>query len=754
MATLADSLVSSTARKLPLRMRPDLTAHRHRYQGRVGWVIKEPLGLQYTRLHEEEYAILQMLDGESSLDDIKERFEAEFPPQKITLDELQRFIGSLHQSGLLIADVPGQGKQLKKRRDERKWKELLSTLSNILSIRFRGIDPDRLLTWMHPKLKWIYTPWAVAAWFVLGLSAALLVAVEFDVFRSKLPAFHQFFNLHNAFLLAVALMVTKVIHEFGHGLTCKHFGGECHEMGVLVLVLTPCLYCNVSDSWMLPNKWHRAAIGVAGMYVEIAIASVCTFLWWFSEPGLLNNLCLSTMFVCSVSTVMFNANPLLRYDGYYILSDISEIPNLRQKSTDILQRKLREWCLGLESPEDPFLPQRNQMFFALYTVAAAVYRWVVVFSILWFLYKFFQPYRLEIIGQMIGVASLFGLVGQPLWKVGKFFYQPGRTGKVKKPHVYASLGVLAAAAAVVLFVPFPHHVMCPLEIQARDASKVFVVVPGVLAKSDVKPGDRVREGARLALLVNEDLLLKIEELEGQREQYQARLENLDKLKFEDPEAIRHIPETVKSLDSVEKQLAKKRHDLRRLTLTANAGGTVLPPPEKTNKQKDDEDRLPVWTGVPMDPKNLGCYMAERELFCLIGDPNLLQANLVIEQADMEFIRRNPERLPEEERQYVEIMLDELPGDRFEGHIDAVATDKLKVSPQQLSNKSGGELATKTDEAGVERPQTTSYEARVHLPDTEGVLRLGLRGRAKIQTAPQTLARRFWRYVTQTFHFKL
>ena len=79
--------------------------------------------------------------------------------------------------------------------------------------------------------------------------------------------------------------MTKILHEFGHGLSCKHFGGECHEIGVMFLVLTPCLYCNVSDSWMLPNRWHRAAIGAAGMYVELVLASICTFIWWFTEPG-------------------------------------------------------------------------------------------------------------------------------------------------------------------------------------------------------------------------------------------------------------------------------------------------------------------------------------------------------------------------------------------------------------------------------------------------------------------------------------
>ena len=125
------------------------------------------------------------------------------------------------------------------------------------------------------------------------------------------------------------------------------------------------------------------------------------------------------MFVCSVSTVIFNANPLLRYDGYYILADLAEIPNLRQKATTILSRKMGEWCLGLENPEDPFLPQRNQGFFAVYSVASAFYRWFVVFSILLFLYKFFKPYGLEVIGQMMVLGVAVGAVGHAVVPGGK-----------------------------------------------------------------------------------------------------------------------------------------------------------------------------------------------------------------------------------------------------------------------------------------------------------------------------------------------
>ena len=169
MVTLHDSLVSSSARALAIRKRPDLIARRQHYQGRTYWVVKDPLGLQYFRFHEEEYAILQMLDGTISMDQIKERFEDEFPPQKITLDELQQFLGMLHRSGLVVADVSGQGRQLRLRRDKRKRQEWLQTLGNILCIRFKGFDPERLLNWLYPYMRWFFSLQAATVWLLLAL---------------------------------------------------------------------------------------------------------------------------------------------------------------------------------------------------------------------------------------------------------------------------------------------------------------------------------------------------------------------------------------------------------------------------------------------------------------------------------------------------------------------------------------------------------------------------------------------------------
>lgn len=751
--TLTDSLVSSSSRGMPLRKRPDLSARRQQYLGRSYWVVKEPVGLNYFRFQEEEFAILQMLDGKTSLDEIKERFEAEFPPQKITLEELQQFLGMLHRSGLIIADAGGQGHELRKRRDERRRKEILGAATNILCIRFKGIDPERFLNWLYPKLRFLFSTVACVVYSLLCLCALTLVLVEFDVFQSKLPGFYQFFNLHNALWLAVTLGVIKVFHEFGHGLSCKHFGGECHEIGIMILVLTPCLYCNVSDSWMLPNKWHRAAIGAAGIFIEVVFASIATFLWWFSEPGLFNNLCLNIMFVASVSTILFNANPLLRYDGYYVLADVAEIPNLRQKATSILSRKMGHWFLGIEPPEDPFLPQRNQIFFVFYSVAAGLYRWFVLASIMWFLYQVFKPYHLEIIGQGIIMMSLYGLIVMPIYKVGKFFYVPGRIEKVKKPRMYTSLTGLIAIILGVVFVPLPHSVMCLLEIQARDARPVYVSVPegGRLEEVFVEPGDQVTQGQLLARLVNRDIDLEIEQLKGRQAEYQVRLEGLRRLRITDRQASAEIPALEESLKTIDEELEEKKVDRQRLNLTAPRAGTVLPPTLIPDVDTEDE-RLASWSGTPLDPENLGAHLEQRTFFCQIGNPRELEAILVIDQTDKPFVEKMTRA---GERPKVEIKLDELPHNTFTSYVSEIAIQPMTVAPKKLSTKSGGDMATISDpESGIERPQSVSFQARAPLDDPDNLLKIGLRGRAKIHTEWIPIGTRIWRFITHTFNFRL
>ena len=384
-------------RPLPLRQRADLTIESAIYQDEQSWIVKDPVSLKYHRLRKPEIIVLEMLDGKSTLEDIKERLQYEFPTKIVRLSDLQSLISSLYRAGMLLSDGPGQADQLLKRDGETKQREMIGRLSNVLAIRFPGYDPERILNWLHPKFGWIFDRVGIIIWCIVAITAGSLLLANLDEFRQRLPNFYEFFSARNFFWLALVMAVTKIGHEIGHGLSCKHFGGECHEIGFMLLVFTPAMYCDTSDSWLLPNKWHRAFIGFAGMYVEVFLASIATFLWWFTQPGLFNFMCLNVMFVSSVSTVIFNANPLLRYDGYYILSDILEIPNLAQKSKLAMMNALRVHCLGMRPVSQRQLPAQGHFTFIAYSIASFLYRWFVLAAIIWFVSEMFEPYGLQII---------------------------------------------------------------------------------------------------------------------------------------------------------------------------------------------------------------------------------------------------------------------------------------------------------------------------------------------------------------------
>ncbi|MDA7974540.1 MAG: biotin/lipoyl-binding protein [Pirellulales bacterium] len=741
---MAEAFRSSTSRPVGLRYRGDLVTNRQVYQGQAWYVVKDPIGLSYYRFRPEEYALLEMLDGEASLEDLKDNFEARFPPRRITVDEVSRFVSTLHRSGLVIGDRPGQGPQLNERRRQRVWSEWKNWLRSIMCLRFRGIDPDWILNKLNPWFGWLYSPPALMVAVVYIFTALMLVLVNFETFRSKLPEFHQFFASGNWFYLAAALGITKVIHEFGHGLSCKYYGGECHEMGFMLLVFTPCLYCDVSDSWMLPSKWKRMMIGAGGMYIELIIASTATFLWWNSHEGLFNQMCLNVMFVSSVSTLLFNANPLMRFDGYYILSDMLEIPNLRTKSSTSLSRLAKKWCLGVKLQDDPFLPKRHQGLFALYSVASTIYMWVLMISIFMFVWNAMKPYRMEAIGRMLALFGIYGLIVRPITGIYKFLKVPGRRDEVKSLNITVTAGVVAVIAAAICFIPLPQRVWCPAELRPRGEETVYVTVDGRLEEILVEANDRVAEGDELARFSNVDLELQIAELEGQESGYRARLASLERERFTDSAAGMEIRTVEESLKSVEEQLVKKRQYQSELVLKAPRSGLVLPS-ETVDEKPDPSGRLPGWSGSALAKKNIGATFAEGTVLCMVGDPDHFEAVMIVDQSEVEFVQIG---------QRVDLKLDAFPFETFRGAVNEIAETHIEVGSERLSVKAGGSVPTTTDEMGREVPISTSYEVLMQVDDAENVFTPGMRGNARVEVGNRTVGQWLLRLFWQTFNFRM
>ena len=444
-----------------LRMRPDLEVFPQPGGERPAWVVKDPVALRYQRLGEEEFAILQWLDGRTGLDEIRDKFAQRFPPQQLSRQQLHQFLGRLHRQGLLLAESPGQHETLLERWTvQRRW-EWFQRLTSVLAIRFRGADPTGVLNWLYPRVRWMFSRGFLVLGLLLVLGAAALVAIQIDAVLARLPELSSFLRMQNVLWLAATLAVVKVLHELGHALVCKHFGGECHEIGMMLLVFTPCLYCDVSDSWTWPSRWRRIAVAAAGMGVELVLAAVATFLWWFSQPGWLNQMCLNVMVLCSVSTLVFNGNPLLRYDGYYVLSDLLDAPNLGGQSRALVRQALATFFLGIPVEEALDLPERRRPLLAAYAVASTLYSWCVVGAILLFVYRFLEPKRLEILAAVVAAPAAVGLLSAPAVYLVRLLRDPLVRHRVRRGRLAWSTCLVLAALAALLAIPLPCRVTAP-----------------------------------------------------------------------------------------------------------------------------------------------------------------------------------------------------------------------------------------------------------------------------------------------------
>lgn len=752
MSGSADA-AASPARRAPVlvavRKRPDLDVREQRYEGEICFIIKDPVALKYFRFREPEYFILDQLNGRRTAAQICDAYAARFPGQELEEADLGRFIQQLHGSSLLVEE----GTAVRPRRPEKKVPfRLLAAASNVLYIKLPGFDPEPLLRFLHRWTGWLFSKWGVAGALCLSLTALLLVTMNADVLRNKpeLQNLQSLLTPERLLWLWLALGAVKILHEFGHGIACKHFGGECHDMGVLLLVLSPCLYCNVSDAWILPNKWHRIAISSAGIYIELILASVATIVWWSTQAGILQDVCLAVMIIASLNTVLLNANPLMKYDGYYILTDLLEIPNLRQKSAMLTVYLFQKWCLGLDVERPKHLPERNQWLFSFYAIAAYAYTWFLMAVILWFLYRFLVPYQLGSLGQLLALLTFGNMIGVPIYLGLKHVRSNGVKMQIAhklRPILTASLAVLLLVGVFV--VPLPFRVQAVLTVEPKSVSTVFTQMGGRIVKIFVKPGESIEAGSPLIELVNDELQLEIAELQSQVQIMRAKLNTYAALE-------RHADErlTLARVKQFEQDLASRERQAAQLIMRSPRAGVVIPPALKHDKGNMADEQQPVasWSGTPLDPENIGMLLPQGSAVCSIGNPREPEAVLIIDQDLIEFVR---------EQQPVRVKLEVLPSATLTGSISEIGVREVSSLPEQLGNKAGSELLIARMSNGELKPLKTYFQVRVplgeafhQLPDwnpESGVI-TGSRGRARIFCGYRTGWQRLRHWFGDTFQY--
>ncbi len=370
------------------RLRAHTEIHRQRFRGAVWYLLQDHQTGHFHRLSPSAHLVLCLMDGRRNINDIWKRAGETLGEEQPTQEEIIRLLAQLHSADLLLDKLPPNMEELNERADDHARRALMTQIRNPLALRFPLLDPDRFLGATLPLVRPLFTTAGLLGWMALVAAGIVLGAMNFPALSGNLD--DQLLNAQNVALMLLAYPLVKAFHERGHAYATKVRGGEIHEIGVMLLIFIPVPYVDASASAALRNKWHRAIVGAAGIMVEAALASLALFVWLAAEPGLVRAFAFDVILIGGVSTLLFNGNPLLKFDGYYVLSDLLEIPNLASRANKYVIYLVQRHAFGIGGIASPATAAGEPAWFVAYAVGAAVYRLSILLTIaLYVASKFF-----------------------------------------------------------------------------------------------------------------------------------------------------------------------------------------------------------------------------------------------------------------------------------------------------------------------------------------------------------------------------
>jgi putative peptide zinc metalloprotease protein len=609
-----------------------------------------------------------------------------------------------------------------------------------LAIRFPGVNAEGLLARLAWLGKILFSRMFALAALVISLFAALLVFGRVDDFVRELPTLQSLAQPQTLGSFLVTMIAVKVFHELGHALACRRFGGECHEIGVMLLAFTPCLYCDVSDSWMFPRRWQRVVVALGGIYIELIIASLAALLWCFSEPGAVHTMALYIVLTCTVSTIFINGNPLLRYDGYYVLSDLSGIANLDEQARRALWEPVVRWITRRVDPAEPI--DGGQPWLALYAAAAAVYRLLVLGIVLWFLHHVLVQNHLRPLADLLVAMVLCGFVfhtlrllyrtiGQiPHWRLGGTMLRAA-----------AVVGLLLGGGWLILNIRFEQRAEVAFQLEAAGAVPVFSPLAGRVVER-LRYGQTVQQGELFAQLRDQELQLKLESLAGRVQETGTRLATMSIQAQQYPALFAKLATMRTEHADLRRQHATLSAEQQRLAVLAPVNGVVLRPLARYAGPHADTMELRQWSGAPLDGPNRNCYLKKGDLICFVGEPRRLQAVAQVDAANAGLISVGDQ---------VRLRFDQYPGETVFGNVSEIGLSDLRTAARQAQNK---KMVGITSAAFSDGFSPAQYNVRIELGRLPNWIRHGSGGIARIVTGHESVAQKIRRFSRRVFRFHL
>jgi putative peptide zinc metalloprotease protein len=548
------------------RLRPKLRDHarirRHRYRGRIWYVLDDRLSSRVHRLSPSAYIFVALMDGRRTVDDLWSNVVRQNGESAPTQDEIVHLLAQLHASDLLQSDISPDSLEVFDRFVTQKRTRLKQMLLNPMSLRLPIFDPDpfleRTLPLVRPLLGWF----GGLLWFAVVIPALVLAAGRWSELSENVT--DRLLATENLLLLSLVFPVVKLLHELGHGYATKVFGGAVHEFGIMLIMGMPTPYVDASSSSGFRNKSRRALVGAAGMIVEVFVAALALHVWRIAEPGAVRTLCFNVITVAGVSTLIFNGNPLMRYDGYYILIDVLEIPNLASRSAQLWRAMVDKYAFRVADARIPAGAPRELKWLVSYAPAAFMYRMSVQFGIALFLAG-----RFFFIGVFLASWTVVTGVLIPVFNSLKYVATSRTLQKHRARAVGLTAGLAAAAVIMLAIFPFPLHTVSEGVVWLPDDAILRAGTDGFVRRLLVPPDTIVRAGDALIETQEPQLEANVETLTWRVEELQSAL---DAARFRDRPGAE-----VAAIDlaSAKSELARQDERARHLVARSEADGTFV-----------------------------------------------------------------------------------------------------------------------------------------------------------------------------------
>lgn len=689
------------------KLRTDLRISEQTVAGEISYVVKNRETSSYNRYGSTEFQLLSLCDGTRTAAEIAQAMAEKDPDLKTSEADVLDFLDSVEATMWERSVGEKNLAVLERIRDERKGR---IDQSSMLYISFKAWDPDKTLAKMDKYLSWMYTKGFVVFSLFVFVVAIYLLAGDWTRVQQDTEALYNFADksAYDIWIFWIIMLGLGGIHEFGHGLTCKHYGGEVHQMGFLLIYFTPAFFTDTTDILLFKTGAPRQWVIFAGIWIELVICGLAALVWHFTAPGsLTNDFFYKMMLLSGIQGAVLNLNPLIKADGYYALSQFLNIDNLREESFGYLRAWVQKYIFRHDMDLPPSSKRQRRVFF-LFGISAVIYS----ASLLIIMFLFFKNVLVSKMGDEWGYLATLGLIYffartslRKALPVARAWIRDKKekymAWKMTRAQQVGALGVVL----LFLLPPFSSKVTTDLVLEPGKDARVRAVVDGRIQRVFVREGDEVKAGQMLGVLENPDINADVQSLTQQLALSSSNLRN-----NQDRSDFSQAAQVVRDRGRLQRKLAVAQKRAQELEIRAPIDGVV------TTSNVDQE---------------AGEYLSAGDEFAQLVDRSTMKARILVQDRELPDVQPGAP---------AKVKVLPFPFRTYSGHVDkilpAAALDHPVAQTEKLQ-RLGQELAN-------------FVAVEMEIPNPDGSLREGMTGKAKISGPRHPLAwqvgQATWRWV--------